>query len=251
MERNKLLIDLGLSEKQARTYVAILELGSAPIKPVAQRSGVKRTSIYNFIDELVGLGLVTQTKVGRATHYQASPPSRLAELQRERLKSIEQALPEFTALYNTLSTKPRIHYFVGIEQMKNIVHEETRCKKEALYIWPNEQTTETIGGKRFMDKINQERISKGIRIRSIRFHDPGLRLLERSQHGRKNLLTLHFADVDYKINMAMGLYDTGKVGFFGIEGFGILIESKELHQLMLLLFELLWKKSKPAKKGEG
>lgn len=251
MDRAQLLIDIGLSDKEANTYIAILELGSAPIKPIAQRSGVKRTSIYNFIDELVGLGLVTQTKIGRATHYQAAPPSRLAELQRERLKSIEQALPEFTALYNTLSTKPRIHYFAGTEQMKNIVREETRCQKEALYIWPNEQTTETIGGKRFMDKINQERISKDIRIRSIRFHDPSLHLLERSRHGEKNLLALRFADADYKINMAMGLYDTGKVGFFGMEGFGILIESKEMHQLMALLFELLWKKSKPAKEGEG
>lgn len=251
MNRDKLLTDLGLSEKEARAYVAILELGSASIKPVAQRSGVKRTSIYNFIDQLVGMGLVTKAKVGRATHYQAAPPSRLAELQRERLKAIDQALPEFVALYNTLSTKPRIYYFEGPEQVKNIVREELNCKKQASYIWPDETTTEAVGGRRFMQKIDTERIKKGVLIRSLRAHEPTKHLFETSRQGKDYLREVRFAPLEYKVKMAMGLYDTGKVSFFGNEGFGILIDSKDLHQLLSLLFELLWQKSKPAKVGQG
>ena len=251
MKYDDILLDLGLSDKEARTYLAILELGSSPIKPIAQRSGVKRTSIYNFIDRLVGTGLITQTKVGRAIHYQAAPPTRLAELQRERLRAIEQGLPEFNVLFNTLSTNPRIHYFEGPEQIKNIAREELGCKKLASYIWPDATTTEAIGGIRFMQSIDKERIRKGVSIRSLRVHKPTEHLFETSRVGKDFLREIRFAPPEYKIDMAMGLYDTGKVSFFGKEGFGILIDSKDLYQLMSLLFELLWKKSKPAKVGEG
>jgi hypothetical protein len=53
--------------------------------------------------------------------------------------------------------------------------------------------------------------------------------------------------------MAMGIYDTGKVGLFSTkqEGFGILIESRELQQTMTVFHRLLWEKSKEAKPGEG
>ncbi|KKU43326.1 MAG: Transcriptional regulator, TrmB [Berkelbacteria bacterium GW2011_GWA2_46_7] len=251
MKQEELLLDLGLSDREAKTYMAILELGSSPIKPIAQRSGVKRTSIYNFIDRLVGMGLITQTKVGRATHYQAAPPTRLAELQRERLRAIENALPEFNALFNTLSTKPRIHYFEGSEQIKNIAREELGCKKQASYIWPDAATTEAIGGTRFMQNIDKERIRKGVSIRSLRAHQPTEHLFETSRSGKEFLREIRFAPPQYKIAVGMGLYDTGKVSFFGKEGFGVLIDSRDLHQLMSLLFELLWKQSKPARVGEG
>jgi hypothetical protein len=51
----------------------------------------------------------------------------------------------------------------------------------------------------------------------------------------------------------MGIYDTGKVGFFSSkrESFGVLIESKELQELMTLLFRLFWAASSPAREGEG
>ena len=251
MKQEELLVDLGLSDKEAKSYIAILELGSSPIKPIAQRSGVKRTSIYNFIDRLIGIGLVTQTKVGRTTHYQAAPPSRLAELQKERLKAVERAMPEFTALFNTLSDKPRIHYFEGAEQIKNIAREELNCKKQASYIWPDAATTEVIGGKRFMQNIDKERVRKGISIRSLRSHKPTSNLFETSRQGKEFLREIRFAPAKYKTNMAMGLYDNGKVSFFGKEGFGIMIESKDLYQLMSLMFDLFWKESKPAKAGQG
>jgi len=51
----------------------------------------------------------------------------------------------------------------------------------------------------------------------------------------------------------MGLYDSGKVGFFTSkkEGFGLLIESQELYQLMRSFYQLIWNDSVPAKEGEG
>ncbi|MEI6478271.1 MAG: helix-turn-helix domain-containing protein [bacterium] len=253
MDKESLLSEIGLSDKETKTYLAILELGSSTIKPIALRSGIKRTSIYNFIDRLVELGLITQTVVRGRTHYQALPPSHLADLQRERLHRVESILPELTSLFNLNSSKPRMHYYEGPEQMKNIVREELSCTKEALYIWPSAESTEMIGGKRFMTDIDKQRIERGVRIRTIRMHDQTEHLFETSAHGTALLREVRFAPENENYKMGMGIYDTGNVSFFSSkeEGFGILIESKELSAMLRSLFELLWQVSTPAKPGQG
>ena len=252
MEKQEILKNLGLNDKEASTYLAILELGSSTIKPIADKAAVKRTSVYNFIDRLVKMGLITQAQIHNRMHYQALPPSRLLEMQKQNVVAIEGLLPEFMGMYNFSGKKPKVQYFEGPEQVKNIIREELSCQNEALYIWTGRDILEMIGGQKFMGEIDRQRILKGIFIKTIRFRDKDVRY-PYSAHGTKYLRQLRFAPNDINIPMAMGIYDTGKVGFFSTkhEGFGILIESLELQQTMTVFHKLLWEKSKEAVPGEG
>jgi hypothetical protein len=53
--------------------------------------------------------------------------------------------------------------------------------------------------------------------------------------------------------MGVGIYDTGKVAFFSSpkENFGVLIESREIQELMTTLFQMFWAVSLPAREGDG
>ena len=133
MDKEKLLKEVGLNEKESKVYLAILELGSSTIKPIAVRAGIKRTSIYYFIDHLVELGLVEQTKIRGRMHYKALSPSRIVSLQKERLKIAKNVLPEFMSIFNASLHKPKISYFEGPEQMKNIVREGLNIKFQLHY----------------------------------------------------------------------------------------------------------------------
>ncbi len=252
MEKETLLENLGLREKETKTYLAILELGSATIKPIADKAGIKRTSVYNFIDRLVEMGLITQARIRGRVHYQALPPSRLLELQKQNLLAVESLMPEFLRMFNTSTRKPKVQYFEGPDQLKNIVREELFCHKEALYIWTGKDILDMIGGPRFMGEIDRQRIQKGVSIKTIRFREKDVRY-PNSAHGTKYLRQLRFAPKGIIIPMAMGIYDTGKVGFFSTkqEGFGMVMESLEFQQSMTVFHKLLWEKSKEAKPGEG
>lgn len=250
---NELLVkSLGMSEKEARVYLAILGLGSSTIQPIANRSGVKRTSIYYFIDHLVVLGLVDKSKVGGRLRYTALSPSRLVELQQQRLRQVEQTLPEFLSLFNISAKKPKISYFEGPEQMKNIILEEARCKTEAWYIWRGRDVMDMIGGPKFMAEVDRKRKAKGVRIRTIRFHEADI-TFKGSGNGPEELRKLRWAPTGVDFPMIMGIYDTEKVGFLTSRksGFGILIESPEFVQAMRVLFQSFWQQSTPAKDGEG
>lgn len=252
MNHTELLQSAGLTNKESRTYLALLELGPSTVKPISDRAGIKRTSIYNFIDGLIERGLISKTLVRGRNVYQAKPPQRLLEIQREALNSIEGALPEFLARFSSHKSKPKVSYFEGPEQTRNIVKEEPLCRKEVCYIWPGADIIEAVGGAEFMNTIDRKRIAAGVHVRTIRFRTKDVKF-KTSSHGQQYLRELRYAPPELNVSMAMGIYDTGKVSFFSSrrETFGILVESNELAQLMKVLWELLWARSKPAQIGEG
>ena len=246
------LKDLGLSEAEAKAYLALLELGSSTIKPIADKANLPRTSIYNFIERLIEMGLVSKIIVRGRSRFTATDPNRLLELQKQRLKSLESSLPALLTLFNDTGTKPKISYLEGPTQISQIVREETRCKKEALYIWPGESALKSVGGAKVMNEVDNTRIKKGVWVKTIRFRQKDIRYAL-SKNGPKYLRDLRWAPPEITINMGLGIYDTGKVGFFSSpkENFGILIESKEVQELMTTLFRLLWASSVPGREDEG
>src|SRR3989338_2110583 len=100
METDILTRNICLTNKEARVYETILQLGEGTIQPIARRSNIRRTSIYYFIDHLVELGLIDAVKVRGRMHYKALPPQKLLSLQLERTDEIREALPEFLGIYN-------------------------------------------------------------------------------------------------------------------------------------------------------
>ena len=237
-----LVSELGLSEKEARVYLAALELGTASVADIASRAGIKRTSVYNFVDHLIGLGVIIQNTSEPRT-YQAVEPKQLARIQEQRLKAIKARLPELAALTNLESKKPRIQFFEGTLQMQKIEREILNCKKESLAIWNRQRVIEQLGGKEYMEELDKERRALGINIRLIAMTDQDA---EFTGGEADNTREIRWAPKDMDFPMAISIFDNGKVGFITSqkEKFGILIESKELEQTMRVLFESFWQVSK-------
>ena len=52
----EIIKNLGLTTKAAKIYLAALELGEASVQQLAQKSRIKRTTLYYILDELVEAG---------------------------------------------------------------------------------------------------------------------------------------------------------------------------------------------------
>ena len=82
------LISLGLSEYEARTYVAMLEQGkSVTAYEAAKASGVPTSKIYGVIDRLAERGVVQQTESGASNRYEPLDPSEFIANHRFRMES--------------------------------------------------------------------------------------------------------------------------------------------------------------------
>ncbi|ARQ69461.1 TrmB family transcriptional regulator [Streptomyces marincola] len=95
----KRLQAVGLTEWEARAYLALLDEAPSSGYAVAKRSGVPTSKIYQVLDSLVGKGAVHVTR-GGTTLYRALEPQELVERMRgqaaDRIDAAESALTDYT-----------------------------------------------------------------------------------------------------------------------------------------------------------
>ena len=70
----KQLVNFGLSEKEAKIYLALLELEMATVFEVAKQSGINRSSAYVVLEGLKKKGLVGISDDKKVRRYIAASP---------------------------------------------------------------------------------------------------------------------------------------------------------------------------------
>lgn len=128
----KILENLGLSDNEARVYLASLSLGSTTIMKIAQTAEIKRTTVYSVIDSLKQMGLMKIEVKGFKQLYLAESPDRLDSIISSHREALKGSLPEFMAIYNLKGGESFIKYYEGIEACKSI-YEELLNKENLPY----------------------------------------------------------------------------------------------------------------------
>jgi len=121
--------ELGLSNKEARIYVACLSIGPSSVQRIADQAGIKRVTTYVILESLVGLGLVSQTIKGKKTYFIAEDPVNLARLiekreieLKEQKSNFAQILPELKGLKLLPKDTPIIKFYDGSDSVKTILN---------------------------------------------------------------------------------------------------------------------------------
>ena len=79
---------LGLSEKEAKVFLASLELGPDTVQNIAKKSGINRPTAYVQIESLKKKGLMSEVEKGKKVLNTAESPERLSSL----LNALEKEL---------------------------------------------------------------------------------------------------------------------------------------------------------------
>lgn len=168
-----LLQSLNLSDAQGRVYIATLELGQGTIQALARKSGVKRSTIYTFIEDLKERSLILETKKKKRTLYSAAHPEHLIELERARLSEIQSLLPELLAIYNQSRTKPRVVFYEGLDGIKE-VYGDTLKERQSIVGWSDYEQSQKILGEYYYSYA-KERSQHNILYRCIARDTPEAR----------------------------------------------------------------------------
>ncbi|MDO8589864.1 MAG: helix-turn-helix domain-containing protein [bacterium] len=172
----KYLRDIGLSDKEAAVYVALLSFDKAQISEISQKAKVKRPTTYVILDSLAKKGLVSETNIGKKTYYLAEPPEKLGffverqiHLLEENKKSLDIIIPQLRGLQGERVGKPIVQFFDGKEGVLSS-NDDTFVKKlddEPVYmVYPLDLVKDLFTEKETTN-MREERISRGIRSKSI------------------------------------------------------------------------------------
>lgn len=78
----------GLTSGEAKTYLALLELGKSTAGPVVKRARVSPSKIYDILERLIQKGLVSYITEGKRKFFRAAPPSGLLEFMEKQKKEL-------------------------------------------------------------------------------------------------------------------------------------------------------------------
>ncbi len=97
------LIDIGLTENEAKVYCCLIRRDSYSATEISQCSEVNRSKVYTVLSSLMKKGLVIE-KLGNIKKYSAIKPElafrRLRALQQEKLEKIDQLATKLTPIFN-------------------------------------------------------------------------------------------------------------------------------------------------------
>lgn len=118
----KYLQEIGLSDKEAAVYLALLATDNSSVIELANKTKIKRPTVYVILENLSKKGLVSETTVSKKTHYQAEPPERLetfTERQKitldERAKRLKDIIPQIKSVQRESGERPVVRFFEGRE----------------------------------------------------------------------------------------------------------------------------------------
>ncbi len=118
----KYLQEIGLNEKEAAIYLALLEVDNASVIDVSKKTKINRSTVYVVLEGLMKKGLASETQIGKKVHYQAESPERLetfVEQQKavfeERSKRVKDIIPQIKGIQRATGERPVVKYFEGRE----------------------------------------------------------------------------------------------------------------------------------------
>jgi len=114
---------LGLSDKESKAYLALLELGQASAYAVAERADLKKPTAYVLLDELVKKNLVLKIPRAGKKKYRAKPPEDLFHETENKLEQAKQRIPELSALVRAFEgVAPKTLFYEGLNGIDDAMH---------------------------------------------------------------------------------------------------------------------------------
>ncbi|MBI2047772.1 MAG: hypothetical protein HYT27_01400 [Parcubacteria group bacterium] len=233
------LQSLGLSEKEAAIYVALVEIGEGGPGRIAIKSKVKRPTVYLLLEELRKKGLVSKIPYPNKQIFSAKDPRELIAENEARLMAAKLIIPQLMALTNAMY-KPRIMFYEDMEGVRELLWYglEKMKGKELVGFYGHAAHIP----KKLLElalEYNEHFKTLDVKLRGIVPEHPSneqFRKVDAEYNRTVKIVPLEAYDAEMSIDIG----DT----FVKILSFehvqGVIIENKHIAQVMKQVFEMVW-----------
>lgn len=123
----KKLAQLDLNDKEAKVYLAILNIGKGNVTDIAKKANLKRTTLYEYLESLTEKGLIFKSVSKKRIYYSPETPTSIIQmLDRQKIvidekkEKMNLLVPELEKLYSQAYKKPNVRFYEGKEGLREI-----------------------------------------------------------------------------------------------------------------------------------
>lgn len=237
---------LGLSEKEANVYLAVLELGASNVQNIAQKAGVNRATTYVILETLAKKGLASSYEKGKKTFFTAENPEQLERLLKRQEDDLEtkhqelkKLIPELKAIFNLAGNKPKVKFYEGMEGLKAMQQDALRASIKAGEIYaftPLDRYLESFPQQETV--IN--RVQRKVRIKVIYTHKNGP---VKNASSKKDLRIARFVPRNkFPFESMIDIFPRSTVRIYNFKPtfMGVMIENPQVAKTLKAVFDLAW-----------
>lgn len=239
------LQDFGLSEKEAKVYLASLEIGRATADQLGKQAKVNRSTTYVQIESLMKKGLISTHEEGKKTYFTPESPenlNRLFKKQQQELeikqKELSELLPELVRLHDSSGERPKVSFYEGKEGVVTVREDALKARGKEIFVIYSYSKFREIFSEEELNFYSKRRAERKIKSRVIYTHveepDPDYvpPALTEVQFFEKGQIPL---------NSDILIYDN-RVAFIVLErnAHAVVIESEAIAESTRSLFWFLW-----------
>lgn len=177
-----MLKQLGLDQREFKTYQALLQLGPTSIRLVARQTGINRGTTHEILKNLVDKGLVSYQLKGKRRHYLAESPEKLLQLAHEKQQTFSQltkllqnkVVPDLKRQKKT-QKEPTTRYYEGEEGiekvLKDLLQTMQKQKEKSYFAYSAQPIRKYL--YRLFPNFTKQRVKKGIAVKVIALGEGG------------------------------------------------------------------------------
>jgi len=230
------LREFGLSNTEAKVYLALIELNNSQVGEITKKSGVNRTNVYDALERLIEKGLVSYVTENNKKVFEAVNPERFRLVVEEKQEKLLHLVKELNEKCSKNKQEESATILRGKNGVKS-VYEDMLKEKKPIYIhgatgkfkerFPFYQ--QHWNDQRFKLKIPLK-IIWSERVRKDRKKDIHLRIVD-----------MRFLPDSYDFpSMTITYSDKVATIVWTETPFAFVIKSKEAVKSSLTYFNLLW-----------
>jgi predicted transcriptional regulator len=177
------LEQLDLSEIEAKLYLSLLKTGPISVRELAKATGIKRTTTYMYVDQLLERGLVMKlVKGARKLVGAIAPNDSLQRLVDEKIQKVQNIQNDFSGMLKEINTSlpdvnhnedAEIKYLKGISAVKRIYNEAFSGKEFRSYVKVEEAPVLSSDNPGFFAEAFKK--NKNLKVWEIMYDSPASR----------------------------------------------------------------------------
>ncbi|MFA5992708.1 MAG: helix-turn-helix domain-containing protein [Candidatus Pacearchaeota archaeon] len=245
----QLLEKSGLSPGESKVYLALVELGVGSVGPIAAKSRVSMSKVYEILNRLIKKGLVSSIFVERVKKFKAEDPRQLVEYisrKRDELDKtkidLEKNLVFLNEMIKSSEKSSTTRVYEGFNGMRGVFEKslDELKKGDIMYVLGISESTETI--RNYFSSYFKRQFKIGFKVKAL-FDETA----EYKAKERKNKFTdFRFLPNGSVTPATIVMYKDKTIIEVGnpLYILTILISNKEISDSFRNHFELLWKGAK-------
>ncbi|MBU0530906.1 MAG: helix-turn-helix domain-containing protein [Candidatus Uhrbacteria bacterium] len=105
----------GFTDKQARVYLALLEIDHGTASQIAEQADLKRPIVYVILKDLMKRGFVIELNHSQVKRYSVVDPMRILQTVQSNVEDLGLMIPLMRRMHKPGEEKPKIEVFEGAD----------------------------------------------------------------------------------------------------------------------------------------